>query len=51
MCEPGWPGSGGHCMILVTRYLLVSRVENKVNNDLSSSFLGSDGTNGLCKGK
>ena len=29
-------------MILVTRYLLVSRVENDVNNDLRSSLLGSD---------
>ena len=29
-------------MILVTRYLLVSRIESKVNNDLKSSLLGSD---------
>jgi len=36
-------------MILVTRYLLVDRVENKVNNDLSSSFLGSVSIRGLYK--
>ena len=36
-------------MILVTRYLLVSRVENKVNNDLRSSLLGSDSISGLYK--
>ena len=39
-------GSGGHCMILVTRYLLVSRVENEVNNDLRSSLFGSDSITG-----
>ena len=49
MCEPGWPGSGGHCMILVTRYLLVSRVEHEVNNDLKSSLLGSDSISGSYK--
>ena len=34
-------------MTLVTRYLLVSRVENDVNNDLKSSLLGSDSISGL----
>jgi len=29
-------------MILVTRHLLVSRVESEVNNDLNLSSLGSD---------
>jgi len=48
MCEPG---SGGHCMILVTRYLLVGRVESEVNNDLIPSFLGSDSISGLYKSK
>jgi len=38
-------------MILVTRYLLVSRVENGANNDLKSSFIGSDSISGLYKGK
>ena len=47
MFEPGWQGSGGHWMTLVTRYLLVSRVENDVNNDLKSSLLGSDSISGL----
>jgi len=51
MVELGWQGSVGHCMILVTRYLLVGRVENEVNNDLSSSFLGSDRISGLYKNK
>ena len=51
MCEPGWPESEGHCMILVTRYLLVSRVEQEVNNDLRSSFLGSDSISGLYKSR
>jgi len=51
MCEPAWPGPGGHCMTLVTRYVLVGRVENEVNNDLSSSFLGSDRMSGWYKGK
>jgi len=36
-------------MTLVTRYLLVSRVENEANNDLSSSLLGSDSISGLYK--
>ena len=36
-------------MMLVTRYLLVSRVENEVNNDLRSSLLGSDSISGLYK--
>ena len=40
MVELGWRGSGGHRMILVTRYLLASRVENEANNDLKSSLLG-----------
>ena len=35
--ELGWEGSGGHCMILVTRYLLVSRVESEVNSNLRVS--------------
>jgi len=38
-------------MILVTRYLLVGRVESEVNNDLSPSFLGSDSISGLYKSK
>ena len=33
-------------MILVTRYLLVSRVENEVNNALRSSLFGSDSITG-----
>jgi len=45
--EPGWSGSGGHCMILMTRYLLVSRVEHEVNNDLKVSLLGRDSISGL----
>ncbi|KIM63956.1 hypothetical protein SCLCIDRAFT_675735 [Scleroderma citrinum Foug A] len=49
MFEPGWRRSGGHCTILVTRYLLVSRVEHEVNNDLRSSLLGSDSISGLYK--
>jgi len=36
-------------MILVTRYLLVSRGESEVNNDLRSSLLGSDSISGLYK--
>ena len=44
--EPGCQGSGGHCMILVTRYLLVSRVGNEVNNDLRSLLLESDSISG-----
>jgi len=36
-------------MILVTRYLLVSRVEYEVNNDLKTLLLGSDSIRGLCK--
>jgi len=36
-------------MILVTRYLLVSRVEHEVNNDLRLSLLGSDSISGLYK--
>jgi len=36
-------------MILVTRYLLVSRVEHEVNNDLKTLLLGSDSIRGLCK--
>ena len=46
MFETGSRRSGGHCMILVTRYLLVSRVENEVNNDLRSSLFGSDSITG-----
>jgi len=38
-------------MILVTRYLLASRVENEANNDLKSSLLGCDIIDGLYKGK
>jgi len=38
-------------MIPVTRYLLVSRVESEVNNDLRSSFLGSDSISGLYKSR
>ena len=38
-------------MILVTRYLLVSRVENEFNNDLRSSLLGSDSISGLYKSR
>ena len=38
-------------MTLVTRYLLVSRVENEVNNDLRSSLLGSDSISGLYKSR
>ena len=34
-------------MTLVTRYLLVSRVENEVNNDLRTPLLGSDSISGL----
>ena len=34
-------------MILVTKYLIVSRVESYVNNDLKSSLLGSDNNIGL----
>jgi len=36
-------------MIPVTRYLLVSRVDSKVNNVLRLSLLGSDSINGLYK--
>jgi len=36
-------------MILVTRHLLVSRVESEVNNDLKSSSLGSDSITELRK--
>jgi len=36
-------------MTLVTRYLLVSRVEHEVNNDLRSSLFGSDSISGLYK--
>ena len=39
------------CMILVTRYLSVRRVESEANNDLRSSLLGSDNISGLCKKK
>jgi len=49
MFELGWPGSGRRCTILVTRYLLVSRVESEVNNDLKLSSLGSDSISELCK--
>ena len=46
--EPDLRGSGGHRITLVTRYLLVSRVEEETNNDLkSSSSLGSDWPSGL----
>jgi len=38
-------------MTLVTRYLLVSRVENEVNNDLRLSLLGSDSISGLYKSR
>ena len=38
-------------MIPVTRYLLVSRVENEANNDLRSLLLGSDSISGLYKSK
>jgi len=38
-------------MILVTRYLLVSRVEHEVNNDLKTSLLGSDNISGLYKAR
>jgi len=36
-------------MMLVTRHLLVSRVESEVNNDLKLSSLGSDSIRELCK--
>jgi len=36
-------------MTLVMRYLLVSRLEKEANNDLKSSFLGSDSPSGLYK--
>ena len=36
-------------MILMTRYLLVSRPEKEVNNDLRSSSFGSDSISGLYK--
>ena len=49
MSEPGRQGSGGHCMIRVTRYLLVSRADSKVNNNLRWSLLGSDSISGLYK--
>ena len=49
MVELGQRGSGGHCMILVMRYLLASRVENEATNDLRSSLLGSDSISGLYK--
>ena len=45
------PGSGRHCIILVTRYLLVSRVENEVNNDLKSSLLGNNNISGSYKSR
>jgi len=45
------PWSLEYCMIPVTRYLLVSRVESEVNNDLRSSFLGSDSISGLYKSR
>jgi len=38
-------------MIIVTRYLLVSRVEHEVNNDLRTSLLGSDSISGLYKAR
>ena len=38
-------------MIFVTRYLLVRRVENEVNNDLRPSLLGSDSISGLYKSR
>ena len=37
-------------MILVTRYLLVSRIQSEVNIDLRSSLLGSDSISGSNKG-
>ena len=45
--EPCRRGSRGHCMIPVTRYLLVSRVPMETKNDLKSSLLGSDKPSGL----
>ena len=45
--EPGKKKLGGHCMTLVTRYLLVSRVEKETNNNLKSSLLGSERQSGL----
>ena len=36
-------------MILVTRHLLVSRVESEVNNDLKLSLLGSKSISESCK--
>ena len=45
--KPCWRESGGHCMTLVMRYLLVSRVEKETNNDLKSLSIGSDRPNGL----
>jgi len=48
MFEPGWSGSGRRCTILVTRYLLASRVESEVSNDLKLSSLGSDSISKLC---
>jgi len=49
MFERGWSGSREQCTTLVMRYLLMSRVENEVNNDLRSSLLGRDSINGLYK--
>ena len=46
--EQGWRGLGRQCTILVTRYLLVSRAESEVNNDLKLSLLGSDSISELC---
>ncbi|KIM52929.1 hypothetical protein SCLCIDRAFT_1223324 [Scleroderma citrinum Foug A] len=43
------PRSLEYCMMLVTRHLLVSRVESEANNDLRSSFLGSDSISGVYK--
>ena len=45
--EPYRRGSGGHSMTLVTRYLLVSRVERETNDELKLSLLGSDKPSGL----
>jgi len=41
------PGPGGHCMTLVTRYLLVDRGEREVNSVLTLSLFGSDRQSGL----
>jgi len=50
LLEPGQGEIGGHCMTLVTRYLLVNRAEREVNSVLTSLLIGSDRQNGLYMG-